>query len=682
MSCRSLATFGGCAALFVVLLVACTGNSRAQEISFATLLRGMVDRDAVARYPTTDYRLGQASSHDRRATRRDAEGWFANADRGEFLRIEETGHGREWVVMEHDGPGALVRFWTPDRRLLKGQTEPNRTIRIYLDGAATPAIEGPWHGLFNGSEKSLAPKPLTHNSQCSAVSYLPIPFAKRCKITSDKPPAYYIFNYQMYRPGTVVKTFTMSDLVAHRDLIETVCRRLLNPADRPGGQTANQHQSLEPGQSCSVTLPDGPAAVGVIRLKLDHYTDQITRSLVLKATFDGKQTVWCPVGAFFGSGIGLNPFVGWYRAAAADGTWSCRWVMPYRQSGTVTLTNYSQENTDVSLGVSVRDWSWDERSMYFHTGWRHEYPVRTGPSCDWTYTGIEGKGVYVGDTLTVINPSHRWWGEGDAKIYFDGETFPSIFGTGTEDYYGYSYGGRNRAFYEHPFHGQIRVGNYNKHTEPAPQEYNTRGISTETRTRALDAMPFAKQFALDMEVLHHTDATMSYAAATYWYGFSTTLSNRGPTPHEARRLIIDPYRTVAGVKILNCSAGELVAQPLGTRGKGVWSNGDHLFWRKAHVGADLTTVIAVPTDGRYALDAIFTRAPDYATVQARLDGTVVAEEIDLFAPEIMRGRPRSLGVHELDRGIHELMFTITGANAKAKKAYRFGLDELRLRKVD
>ena len=116
----------------------------------------------------------------------------------------------------------------------------------------------------------------------------------------------------------------------------------------------------------------------------------------------------------------------------------------------------------VRLEAVVGDFSWDERSLYFHANWRHQYPVATRPFSDFNYVTLTGRGVYVGDTLTVMNPIPTWWGEGDAKIWVDGEKFPSIFGTGTEDYYGYSWGGRHTNFYEHPFHAQPRAHCYDQ----------------------------------------------------------------------------------------------------------------------------------------------------------------------------------------------------------------------------
>ncbi len=108
------------------------------------------------------------------------------------------------------------------------------------------------------------------------------------------------------------------------------------------------------------------------------------------------------------------------------------------------------------LEVQTGEWTWDDRSMYFYAGWRGEYPMATRPFFDWNYITLKGRGVYVGDTLTVMNPVDRWWGEGDETIWVDGENFPSIFGSGTEDYYGDSWGGLRTDFFEHPFHAQVR----------------------------------------------------------------------------------------------------------------------------------------------------------------------------------------------------------------------------------
>ncbi|WP_145081426.1 glycoside hydrolase family 172 protein [Aureliella helgolandensis] len=505
----------------------------------------MLDRDSLARFPKQDFRLKQASSYDRLSkTPDEPKGWFSNVDRStsdkqkNFVRTEENNGRKEWVVMEDKGAGAITRVWVPWPNQLKPETD--TVIRFYLDGASEPTIEGNMFELFQG--KGLVPFPLAHESLRSAVSFFPIPYAKSCKITMSHHPFFFQFTYRDYNENVEVQTFSMDDFQAVESLIETTCQSLLHPAKSVRGEVVKRKQSVESGLDVSLPLPDGTASVRTLSLNLDNYDDpNITRQVILRMSFDEKETVWCPIGDFFGSGIGLNPFQGWYRTINANGTLTCRWVMPYQNNAMVSILNLSDKPVDVELSATVDDWKWDSSSMYFHAGWRGRYPVPTRPFSDWNYVKLKGRGVYVGDTLTVMNPVSRWWGEGDEKIYADGEAFPSIFGTGTEDYYAYSWGGRSTDFYEHPFHAQTFSHKYNKlNRKPKIDEKNTQGFSTETRTRGLDTIPFASSLQLDMEVWSWTDCDMGYGVGVYWYGDADTTSNHNPDPTEALNIPVVP----------------------------------------------------------------------------------------------------------------------------------------------
>ncbi|WP_372845795.1 glycoside hydrolase family 172 protein [Pontiella sp.] len=506
-------------------------------ISIETLLTDMVDRDAVARYPEPDFRLKQHSSYDRRSTSPDdPKGWFKNKDTNwketdtNFIRIEENNGRKEWVLMDHERPGAIVRSWMPWRFVGKPATD--ITMRIYLDGSDEPAIEGNMLEMFGGD--GLIPYPLAHPSLRSAVNFFPIPYAKSCKVTTDKHPFYFIFTFREYDAGTPIKTFTMKDFEAAKALTEKAGQRLLNPEADGAVKPQRFRAKLGSQQEKALDLPEGTASVRELTVKLGSYADPaVTRKVVLKMEFDGRETVWCPLGEFFGTGVGLNPVEGWYRTVGEDGTMSCRWVMPYRKGGRVSLLNLGDEAVEAELEVKTGAWSWDERSMYFHAGWRGQYPLATRPYSDWNYVSLKGRGVYVGDTLTLMNPTDKWWGEGDEKIWVDGEDFPSLFGTGTEDYYGYSWGARSTDFYQHPFHAQPRAYKYNKlNRKTAEREDNNLGFSVETRSRSLDTMPFGSSLKLDMEVWHWADCGVGYGVGTYWYGFADTTSNRKPEPEE------------------------------------------------------------------------------------------------------------------------------------------------------
>ncbi|MFC1763357.1 glycoside hydrolase family 172 protein [Planctomycetota bacterium] len=530
----------------VTLIAAGVGMSVAtagEPVSMVSLLNEMVDREAVSRFPDTDFRLKQESSYNRASkTPDDPKGWFTNSDYNtakrttNLIRVEENNGQKEWVLMDHQGAGAIVRTWMPWRKQQSAET--TTKMRIYLDGANEPTLEGNMLGLFDGT--GLIPYPLAHPSLRSAVSFFPIPYAKSCKVTVNEIPFFYQFTFREYAEGTPVKTFTMADFEAAKGLTRKVGRSLLNPLEHEGESPSVLAGTLGAKQEKSLKLDSGAAAsVRELKLKLGSYEDpSVTRSVVLKMEFDGKETVWCPVGDFFGTGIGLHPYQGWYRTVHEDGPMICRWVMPYQNNGKVTLVNLGDKPVDVLLEVQMGDWTWDERSLYFHAAWRGQYPVPTMPRSDWNYVTLKGRGVYVGDTLTIMNPVEKWWGEGDERIWVDDEDFPSIFGTGTEDYYAYSWGGRSTDFYEHPFHAQVRCNKYNKLNRKTSDERNAQGYSTETRSRALDTMPFGSSLQLDMEVWSGTDCDMGYGVGVYWYGDAETRSNRKPDPEGA--LLIPP----------------------------------------------------------------------------------------------------------------------------------------------
>jgi len=144
--------------------------ARENIVTLETLLDEMVDRDAMARFPAPEYRLRQQSSYDRGSkTPEDPKGWFANRDRGHFIRTETNAGRKEWVLMEHEGAGAMGRTWMPDPRItpmvLSGRSKAPTdlgTLRVYLDGESEPALEGPTYDLFNGT--TITSYPFGHKS--------------------------------------------------------------------------------------------------------------------------------------------------------------------------------------------------------------------------------------------------------------------------------------------------------------------------------------------------------------------------------------------------------------------------------------------------------------------------------------------------------------------------------------
>ncbi len=689
-----------------LLCAAATLSVQAREpVTIESLLTEMIDRESVARFPEQNFRLKQDSSYNRASkTPEEKNGWFTNHDYNSsdkdhnFIRIEENRGAKEWVLMDHEGPGAMVRTWMPFMKPDKPDTD--IIIRIYLDGATEPVLEGNMLGLLDGT--GLIPYPFAHPSLRSAVSFFPIPYAKHCKITTTGRPFFHQFTYREYSEDTPVKTFTMEDFEKAKPLIETVGKKLLNPiasvGTRRGAPCYVERSSgpfqLAPNGQEQLELPSGMGAIRELSVKLGSYDDPtVTRTVILKMEFDGKETVWCPIGDFFGSGIGLNPLQGWYRTVAEDGTMTCRWVMPYKESAKVSLLNLSGAPVDAELSVVSNDWKWDERSMVFNAAWRGQYPVSTRPFPDWNYVTLKGRGVYVGDTLTIMNPVEKWWGEGDERIWVDGEDFPSIFGTGTEDYYAYSWGGRSTDFYEHPFHAQPFCHKYNKlNRKTDAKERNTLGYSTETRTRSLDAMPFGSSLQLDMEIWHWDDVEMGYGVGMYWYGDAATTSNRKPEPVEVLNIppslqelggaadasSTGPFKGAVeiGPKQILSKSGAITLRPQDLkkmRIMGAWNAGNHLLFKNTQVGDVVEVRIPASSPVAEKLTLHATKSKDFGIVRFSVNGKPVGADADLFACKPVASGPIELGAFDPVDGAYVLRVEVVGQNPKSKGTL-FGLD--------
>lgn len=501
--------------------------SRHNSVTLQTLLLEMADRSAVTEYPVPEYRLMQFSSYDRRSVHPDSAGWFANDDFTRFLRADSVNGRREFVMFDDNGPGAIVRWWMT----FSGDGAHEGTIRIYIDGSSDPVIESPPLPLISGG--LLAPYPLS-----SSVSeetellrrghnlYLPIPYSRSCLITYEcpavtlegsrpKPSIYYNINYRKYRSRTRVESFSNNELENNKLLIEETCSRLTAAPDGTGSSAIRRISgNLMPGDTIAIDYSSLNGAVEHISLRIfarNH--GQALRSLVLSAAFDGIASVWVPAGDFFGSGHMRTNSSTFFTGSDSSGYLSSSWIMPFRKTSRVAIINYGQRDAQVELEVRYTRHRRTANTMYFGASW-HEYhniltagselTGGTGRHTDITFTEIAGKGVYAGDGITVFNTVDAWWGEGDEKIYVDGEEFPSSFGTGTEDYYGYAWC-RPETF-SHPFVAQPSgAGNFHP------------GQTINQRLRSLDAIPFSSGILSNIELWHWVPAVINYSLTSYYY---------------------------------------------------------------------------------------------------------------------------------------------------------------------
>ena len=162
------------------------------------------------------------------------------------------------------------------------------------------------------------------------------------------------------------------------------------------------------------------------------------QEMLLRIYYDGnpRPAVEAPVGDFFANCFGKRSEVNSLPVVVEDGdSYNCFWQMPFRKSIRIEIVNESEKQ--IRLLYYNIDWikkdKISEDTPYFYAQYRQEYPVEQGK--DYVILDTKGKGHYVGTVLAVRTRSPAWFGEGDERIYIDGEKKPSIQGTGTEDYF-------------------------------------------------------------------------------------------------------------------------------------------------------------------------------------------------------------------------------------------------------
>ena len=180
---------------------------------------------------------------------------------------------------------------------------------------------------------------------------------------------------------------------------------------------------------------------GIIQHMWMTTDEKANRSCTLRMYWDGEETpsVEVPLGDFFANVHGLRYNVNSVPVTVnPTGAMNCYWPMPFYKSAKITLTNDHFEDLPFffyQITYSVPD-PMEEGMGYFHAQFRRTLTTRENPE-HIIIDGISGKGHYIGTVMGWTQMSNGWWGEGEVKFFIDGDKeYPSICGTGTEDYFG------------------------------------------------------------------------------------------------------------------------------------------------------------------------------------------------------------------------------------------------------
>ena len=690
-------------AIGIIILIAfgTTLTLAKNVITLETLLDEMVSVEAQARFPEPYYISRQESSYDRASVSPDRPGWFANNDGFGVMRVDTIEGRIEKVMLDETGPGAITRIWitTIDKR---------GTWRFYFDGSDVPGLVVPAYDLMRlpiaGLGKGLVQPhtSYTPDGKGGNTSFLPIPYGKSCKVTfEDEPgvqptPKYYHINFRKYPGNVTVETFSSAVARRAEKKIAEVNGKLLNPEVNLSGKSVKvlkDAKLLSASDSLMLSLPTGKNAIYEMNLTV-HVTDssqyaQIMRELILKADFDKKQTVWVPLSDFSGGGMGAPMVDSWYLTADGKGKITSRWLMPYRRSGTIKVLNLSSANVDVSVSLKISPLRWDKRSLYFHSSWRqqngiyvHSRPEEADKCVEWNFATIHGRGIYKGDLLSLFNHAPRWYGEGDEKIWVDDDTFPSHFGTGTEDYYNSSWAP------VYPFHTPFGGA-------PRADMETSHGYNAFYRTRHLDGITFKKDFRFDIEMLSWDNGYVDYATTMYWYGdYDARFIGASGSEEATHKLLPVPFNPAKYVipnsiefEDLKYSAKspDLKIETQGMLGfpDGKWSKAKHLLGKEGKPGDYVEFTFDQLKEKKYQLVLYTTLANDYATLAFDVNGQSTNVTFDGYNDKVTNSQPIVLGVFTPQSGQLKLKVKITGANAKSiGMKYLIGLDCIQIIPVE
>lgn len=433
-----------------------------------------------------DTKCVQDSSYDRA---------FNNADFGHFLRME----GNIAVLADIRGPGCIYRFWSANA---------NGRLRIYFDNSPTPTIDCPMQDFFLGRFPPFL-QPLVGHKSGGWYCFFPMPFQKHCLITvTDPGPMYYQVQYQLFPDNTKITTFSPQlserDLAALATSLEQWGHLGLDPKPPAKAEEETDVQAIcTPTTPLTVSDVSGPGEIDSLHIRLDPANSYTLRQTVIRIYWDNAShpAVEAPVGDFFGAGFGNETFTALPDAMNDQGGF-CYWPMPFSRHAHIELSNYGP--TPVTVSFQMRYHHLDRPLQdvgYFHARW-HRQINQEGEN--FHILKVTGRGLYVGEHTAMQGDRGIWFLEGNEEIFVDGESFPSILGTGTEDFYTSGWYFDEGPFNE-AFHGCILKDEAHSRVDAY-------------RYQITDCVPFQKSIEVDIQ---HGPADnypgSDYACVAYWY---------------------------------------------------------------------------------------------------------------------------------------------------------------------
>lgn len=431
-------------------------------------------------------------------------------------------HHGEWVLFEHLGPGCIYNFV---QHRYPSCEEP--TFRFYFDGEETPRFMIR-HSEFGEKYPFIEPLasryigPYDHGRGPIRVvrSFVPMPYKKSCKITSDiclkgcdrtkNEGGWGHVVYHAYDSADGLTTFTpqespqIHELTARWKQAGSCIHHLEHPQ-------AARHQglSIQPGETVSLLHLEQAATITGIRFFTASYDSAHLHDLVIRAFWDSHEQpdVEASFGCIFSNELGYHSVNYLFSGMTTDGYYYNFYPMPFSKNGTVTLEN--QGTLPVTFSFCEIQWTQEWNSYYQEHGFYHfhsapYYRRNHTEGSDSILASVEGSGHIVDSVITGFgeSPDSRADCEGDVRIHIDGIRTPQIESDGSESYVCYGWG------FETP-------QEYNPASGYDGHEHKDWSMH---RSLPGDWYPFSSGFRFGIESGGCNDVYMEHSGMVFYYG--------------------------------------------------------------------------------------------------------------------------------------------------------------------
>ncbi len=405
------------------------------------------------------------------------------------------------------------------------------------------------------------------------------------------------------------------------------------------------------------------------------------QEMLIRIFYDGQEEpgVEVPFGDFFANCFGKRSEIISLPVIVEDAdSYNSFWPMPFRKSIRIEIINQCKDKNINLLYYNI-DWIKKERipknTPYFYAFYNQEYPTK--PGGDYIILETEGKGHYVGTVMAVRTRSPSWFGEGDEKIYIDGEKEPSIWGTGTEDYFLSAWGLQSGV--NTPYFGTVYFDQWGI----------VGGHTSAFRWHLADPLVFEKSIKVTIEHFgwispdenvenrahSWNEREDDYSTVAFWYQDGTpTVKHNALTAEERVLPSIERLTIPATIAFTNTSysGGQAEVQ----ENLDFYPNGQ-FFFNPTSSSASVKIPFRIEKKEPLRLLLAVTQAPDYGIWQAYLNGIKIGDPMNLYDKNVREWEHHLLDFWP-DPGNYEIELRLIGQDQRSSGKI-LGIESVRLR---